>query len=104
MGMGAPARLDRRHLTRPMEIADVEDADAAHPLGAHRVLDALDAAVHTAARLLDRHDQQAAVHRHVTLAAGADDGGDEPRLPRDLDVVDVEAVEAADEREVAAER
>ena len=60
--------------------------------------DALDAAVDAAARLLDRHEQQVAVNRDVALAARADDRGHQLRPARVLDVVDVEAVEVADEQ------
>ena len=62
------------------------------------------AAVDAAARLLDRHEQQVAVDRHVALAARAHDRRQQLRLLRVLDVVDVEAVEVADEQAVAAER
>ena len=54
--------------------------------------------------LLDRHDQQTAIHRHVTLTAGTDDRGEQPRLGAVLDVVGVESLEVADEEQVAAER
>ena len=43
---------------------------------------ALRAAVEPAARLLDRHEQQVAVDRHVALAAGADDRREQLRLLR----------------------
>ena len=79
-------------------IADVEDADAAKPLGAHRRLDALRAAVDPASRLLHRHEQQVAVHRHIALSAGTHDRGNQPRPARVLDVVGVEPVVVADER------
>ena len=39
----------------------------------HRRVDALRAAVEAAARLLDRHEEQVAVDRHVALAARAHD-------------------------------
>ena len=67
-------------------------------------VDALRAAVDAAARLLDRHEEQVAVDRHVALPAGADDRGEQPRLLRRLDVVGVEAVEVAEEHVGAAER
>ena len=100
----AAAGLHRGDLLRLLHVGDVEDADAAEPLVAHRRLDALRAAVDAAARLLDRHEEQVAVHRHVALAAGADDRRQQLRLLRVLDVVGVEAVEVADEEMVAAER
>ena len=77
---------------------DVEDADAAEPLGADRRLDALGAAVDPAARLFHRHEQQVPVHRNVPLPPGAHDRREEPRLSRILDLERVEAVEIAEER------
>jgi hypothetical protein len=56
-----------------VEVADVEDAHAAEALGVHGTLRALHAAVDAAARLLHRHEEQVAVHRHVALPAGADE-------------------------------
>src|SRR5690606_4511547 len=82
---------------------DVEDAHAAEALGAHRALHAAGAAVEAAARLLDRHEEQVAVDRHVTLAAGADDRRQQLRVTRVGDVVDVEPAEVADEELIAAE-
>ena len=63
---------------------------------------ALHAAVDAAARLLDRHEQQVAVDRHVALTAGAHDRRQQSRPARVLDVVGVEAVEVAHEEVVAA--
>ena len=62
-------------------------------------VDALRAAVDPSARLLDRHEQQVPVDRDVALSAGTHDRGEQLRLLRRLDVVDVEAVEVADEDE-----
>ena len=89
---------------RLAQIADVEDADAAEALGADRRGHALHAAVDAAAVLLDRHEQQVAVHRDVALPAGADDRGEQLRVLAALDVVGVEAVEVAEEHVGAAER
>ena len=61
----------RGHLLGILQVGDVEDAHAAEPLHAHRRGHALRATVDAAARLLDRHEQQVAVDRHVALAAGA---------------------------------
>ena len=102
--MRAAARLYGGHLLRLLHVGDVEDADAAKALGADRRLDALRPAVEAPAPLLDRHHEQVAVHRHVTLAAGADDRRQKFRLPRIGEIVDVEAVEIADEEMPAAER
>ncbi len=67
------AGLHRRHLSRLVDVFDVEDADAAEALLADRVLDAVQPAVDAPSRLLHRHEQEAAVHRHVPLSAGTDD-------------------------------
>ena len=104
MRVRSAARLNRRDLARLAEIADVENADAAEPFGADLVLNTLRAAVDAAARLLDRHEQQVAVHRHVALPAGTHRRREQLRLPGDLDVVGVEAVEVAHEEVRAAER
>ncbi len=71
---------------------------------ADRRLDALGAAVDSAARLLDRHDQQVAADRYVSLPSRTDHRGDQLRPGRVRDVVDVEAAEIADEQLVALER
>ena len=97
------AGLNRGHLLRVFHVADVEDADAAESLGADGRLHALEAAIEPAARLLDRHEQQVAVDRHVALSAGADHRREQPRPPRILDVVGVEAVVVADDRVGALE-
>ena len=55
------------------------------------------AAVETAAQLFDRHEEEVAVNRYVTLTAGAHDRRELPRLAGVLDVVDVEPVKVADE-------
>src|SRR5207302_65221 len=73
------ACLDRRDLLGITNVTDVEDADAAETLGADRLLNALDAAVDPAADLLNGHEQQIAVDRHVALPARADDGGQQAR-------------------------
>ncbi len=102
--MRAAARLDVGDLLRLPDIADVEDAHAAEALGTDRRVDALRAAVETAARLLDRHEEQVAVDRHVALATRAHDRREQRRLLRRIDVVHVEAVEVAEEEIVLAER
>ena len=97
------AGLHRRHLFRPADVADVEDADAAEALAAHRSLHALRAAIDPPARLLHRHDQEMAVDRHVALTAGAHHRRDQPGLVGSLDIVGVEPMIVADEDHVAAE-
>ena len=87
--------------TGAFEVADVEDADTAEARS--RVGRRGQRAVLLGARLLDRHEQQVLVDRHVALAARADDSGLQRRGRRVRDVVDLEAVEVADERVVALE-
>ena len=97
--MRAAAGLHGGDLHRVGDVADVEDPHALEPRADGRV----GAAVDPGAGLLDRHEQQVAVDRHVALAAGAHHVGDVGRVGRVGDVVDVEAVEVADEGVVAAE-
>src|SRR5437879_12332291 len=104
MRVRSAARLNRRDLARLAEIADVENADAAEQFGADLVLNTLRAAVDAAARLLDRHQQQVAAHRHVALPAGPHRRREQIPLPGDLDAVAVAAVEVAQEASRAAER
>ena len=104
VGVRPPAGLHRRDLPRHAHVGDVEDADAAEPLLAHRLGHPLQAAVEPPAGLLDRHDEQVADHRDVALAAGADHRADEGGRGGDLDAVGVEAVVAAHEDLVAGER
>ena len=84
-------------------VADVEDPDAAEALRVDRAGGALAAAVDAAAGLLDRHEEQVAVDRHVTLAARAHEGAAQGRVGRVGDVVELEAVEVAHDRRVAGE-
>ena len=65
--------------------------------------EALGTAVDAAAGLLDRHEQQVAVHRDIALAARADERAVQHRVVRVRDVVDLEAVEAADDGTVTGE-
>ena len=96
--------LHARQLHGVVDVADVEDAHAAEAIGVHRTGSALGAAVDPAARLLDRHEEQVAVHRHVTLAAGAHERRPQRRSRGIRDVVDLEAVEVADDGVVTGER
>src|SRR5439155_19773502 len=61
------------------------------------------AAVDPAARLLDRHEQQIAVDRHIPLTAGAHHRREEARPLRAVDVVRVEPVEITLEQMIATE-
>ena len=102
--MRAAARLDGCDLLRFLDVADIEDADAAEPLRARRRFDALRAAVDAPARLLNRHEEQVAMNRDVALPSGTHRRRQQPRTLRAVDVVRVEAVEIADDHVVAAER
>ena len=62
MRVRSAAGLDGGDLLGILQIADVEDAYAAEAGLADGILDAADAAIEAAARLLDRHEQQVAVH------------------------------------------
>ena len=64
----------------------------------------LRSAVDPAAGLLDRHEEEIAVHRHVALTAWAHHGSQQSRIASALDVVGVEPVIVADEQMMAAER
>ena len=103
MRVRAAAGLNRGDLLGLGEVGDVENANAAESLGADRRLNTLGAAIDSAARLFDRHEQQVAVDRDVALPARTHDRGEQPRPPRILDVIGVEAVEVAEEHVRAAE-
>ena len=102
--MRAATGLDSGQLHRAVDVADVEDPHATEPFGVHRTGRALRAAVDPAARLLDRHEQQVSVDRHVALTAGADERRPQLRVGGIGEVVDLEAVEASDDGIGPAER
>ena len=104
VGVRSAAGLDDAGLTRTGEVADVEDAQSLHPVGAYVLVDAAGAAVDPAQRLLDAHDERVADQRDVALAAGADDRADEVRHSFLVEAIDVEAVIIADHEQVVAER
>ncbi len=91
-------------LHRVADVADVEDAHAAEALEVHGAGGTLSAAVDAAARLFDRHEEQVAVDRHVTLTARTHERRAQGRRCGIRDVVDLEAVEVADDGVVTAER
>ena len=101
--MRAATRLHRRDLDGRVEVRDVEDPHAAE---AQRVAgrDLRGAAVGARPGLLGGHEEQVPVHRDLALAARADDRGADLRIGGIGDVVDLEAVEVADERVVTLER
>ena len=70
VGVRAPARLHVRDVLGIGDVGDVEDADAADPLVAHRLLNRFVAAVQPSPESLARHEEQVVVHRHVALRGG----------------------------------
>ena len=103
VGVRAAAGLDGGDLARGVQVADVEDAHAAEAFGVDVALGTRGTAVQPAAVLLDRHEQQIAVHRDIALTAGADHRHDQPgRAARD--VIGVEAVEISDEEPAMRDR
>src|SRR5688572_2782674 len=101
MRVRAAARLHLADLYRPSGIREVEDADASEALGCSLDGRALEPAVDAAARLLDRHDQEVADDRDVALAAGANDRRQKLRRLTAGQAIDVEAVIAAGDHDVA---
>src|ERR1700674_4987368 len=87
-----------------VEVADVEDADAAKTLGANGIRHSLRAAVQTPTRLLYRKEQQIPVNGGIALTTGAHERCAESRAFRIGNVPDLEAVESALERQVPFER
>ena len=100
----AAARLDVRDVLRIRDVGDVEDADAAQPIGAHRVPHALPAAVEPAAEALARDEEQIPVDGDVALRCRAVERLRQLRAGRVRDVPDLEAVVVALDRVVAGER
>src|SRR5688572_3599766 len=92
------AGLNRRHLLRRAEIADVENADAAEALRARARRGSLRAAVDASAVLLHRQEEQVAIDGDVALSTRAHHRCHKARAPGPLDVEDVEPVEAANEQ------
>ena len=88
-------------LHRPRKVADIENADAPEAFGADILGDTLESAVDPAAGLFHGHDEQIADNRHVALATGADNGAHQGRDTVVLKAVDVEAVIAACNEDVA---
>ncbi len=101
--MRAAAGLHLADLARTSQIADVEDAYAAEPVNADVLADALQSAVNAPTGLLDRHDQQIADDRHVTLPARADDGAVQLGDALVVELVDIETVIAAGDHLVVRE-
>ena len=104
VGVGSAAGLHCGHLPRAPHVADVKDTEAPEPLLAHRLRHSLQPAVEAASGLLDRHDEQVADDRDVSLAAGADHRADELRRGRYLHPVGAEPVVVPLEQHVAGER
>ena len=97
----AAARLHGGHLYRRASFEMSKMRTPWKPLPTGR---ALRPAVDPTARLLDRHEEQVPVDRHLALPARADDGGDDRRSVGIGDVVDLEAVEVADVGPISLQR
>ena len=90
----AAARLHVADVLRIRDVGDVEDAQTAKSLLAHRVLHALAAAVEAAGESLARDEQKVLVDRHVALRRRAVVRRLERRVARIRDVPDLVAVVA----------
>ena len=93
----------RRDQLGRLHVRDVEDADAAHAILAHRIGHAAEAAVGAAAVRFRRHEQQVLVDRDVVLRRRAVVALRQRRLFGVRDVEDVEAVVVALDRVLAGE-
>src|ERR1051325_6026755 len=85
-----------------IEIGNVEDANAVEALGAHGVRHTLRPTIHATVSVLHGHEEQIAVDRRITLAAGTHDGRAHLGRSAIADVDDLDAVPATLEHEVAA--
>ena len=103
MRVGPAAGLHVTHILRVGDVADVEDADPADPLVAHRVLDALCAAVQAPAVGLAGDEQQVLVDRDIALRSGTNVAGREHRLRRIGDVPDLVPIVVALDRVLTQE-
>ena len=72
VGVRAAAGLYSRDVLRIGDVADVDDANSARPLVAHRIHHALETAIDAAIRCLGRNEEKIAIHRDVALRPGAD--------------------------------
>ena len=104
MRVRTAAGLHGAHLHRPGEVTDVEDANAAEALGADVVVDTLEPAVYAAARFFHGHDEEFAYDRNVALPARAHDGTHQFEHAVVLQPVDIEAVVASGDEDVAGKR
>ena len=101
--VGAAAGLDGGDLLRLLHVGDVEDPDAAEALGAD-LLGTPSVPQSIRPRVCSTDMNSRLPWSETSPAAGADDGPDQPRPSRVLDVVGVEAVETAHDELIAAER
>ena len=103
MGMRATAGLHRAHLPGPGQIGNIKNTQATKTRIADFVGDALQTAVHPAARLLDGHDEQVVHDRDVALTTRAHDRRGQIRLAVVSQRVNIEAVIAARHHDVVTE-
>ena len=99
------AGLHVREVLRIVDVGDVEDAETADAILAHRLARRLRAAVETRRRRLGRHEEQILVDRNVALRRRAELADAKARRGGIRDVPDLEAVVVAldDVRAVEAE-
>src|SRR5262245_33380917 len=86
-----------------VEIADIENAYTAKPLGAAGVGHAVPSAVQSPASFLDRDEEEVVIDRWVPLAAGTDERRAKNRFLRVRDVPHLKAVVVALEDVVTLE-
>ena len=98
-----PAGLDAGQLHWVVEVADVEDADPPEALQVRPPWPCVPQSMRPRVSSTDMKSE-VPEHRGVALAAGADERGAQHRVGRVGDVVDLEAVEAADDGVLADQR
>src|SRR5687768_15051789 len=100
----AAAGLHVRHVSWIVEVADVEDTQAAQAVLAHRILNTAAAAIEAAAEALTGNEEQIPIDRDVALGSGAEERLPQGRRRGIRDVPEHEAVVVALNRVIAEER
>src|SRR2546430_17497415 len=103
MRVRTPASLDGSKLLRITEITDIENADSAKTFGAGHWSNSLRPAIDTPARLLDRHEKQIPIDRHITLPTRANHRSNYSRVRRLFDRICRKPGEVPHEEVVVAE-
>ena len=104
MGVRSAAGLHLADLLGAREVRNVEDAQTAETLLAHILVHTLTPAVHAAACLFDRHDQEIADDGDIALSARTDYRAEQGWRFRLGEAVDIEAVVIAGDQHIAPER